>query len=97
MRCPPLPPGGDEVLTLFGAVRHRAVHTVKIMLFVPSERARASIHKVGRSRASFTMFGPVRLRVVWAASHELFVHFEGIRAITQGVYIFILCHITVTC
>ena len=42
MRCPPLPPGGDEVLRLFGAVRLRAVRTVKIMLFVPSERARAS-------------------------------------------------------
>ena len=31
-----------EVLTLFGAVLFRAVRTVKIMLFAPSERARAS-------------------------------------------------------
>ena len=31
-----------EVVTLFGAVLLRAVRTVKIMLFVPSERARDS-------------------------------------------------------
>ena len=42
MRCPPLPPEGDEVITLFGAVLLRAVRTVKVTLFVPSERARAS-------------------------------------------------------
>ena len=42
MRCPPQPPGGEEVLTLFGAVLLRALHTAKITLFVLSERARAS-------------------------------------------------------
>ena len=34
----------------------------------------------------FIMFGAVRLRAVWAAWYELFVHSERIRAVTQGVY-----------
>ena len=42
MRCPPLPPGGEEDMTLFGAVWLRAVRTVKSWLSVPSERIRAS-------------------------------------------------------
>ena len=41
------------------------------------------------------MFGAVRLRAVRAASHELFVHSERIRAATQGVYILNLCHVYV--
>ena len=42
LRCPQQLPGGEEALTLFGAVLLRAVCTVKVTLFVPSERARAS-------------------------------------------------------
>ena len=42
MRCPPLPPGGEEIITLFGAVWLRVVCTVVSELFVPSEKARAS-------------------------------------------------------
>ena len=66
MRCPPFPPGGDEVTTLFGAVRLRAVRTVESQLFVPSERARAS--SLGdEEQIKIIMFGAVRLRAVWAA------------------------------
>ena len=73
---------GDEVLTLFGAVRLRAVWTVRYILFIPSEM---TDHKVGRSGARFIMFGTVQLRAVQAASHELFVQSERIRAATQVV------------
>ena len=40
--CPPLPPGGGEVMTLFGAVLFRSVLTVFAKLFIHSERIRAS-------------------------------------------------------
>ena len=72
---------------LLGAVQLRAVRTVKITLFVPSERARAST-QAGRRGARLIMSGAVCLRDVRAASNELFVHSERIRAVTQGVYIY---------
>ena len=39
------------------------------------------------------MLGAVRLRAVWAAIYELFMHSERIRAVTQGVYMLNLCNI----
>ena len=39
------------------------------------------------------MFGAVWLRAVRAALHELFVHSERIRAVTQGVCILDLCNV----
>ena len=91
MRCPPLPPGGEVVITLFGAVRV-ASHE----LFVHSGRTRASTPG-DRASSRFNMFGAVRLRAVRAAAHELFVHSERIRAVTQGVYILICVVIIVMC
>ena len=75
-----------------GAVGHRAVRTVKIMLFVPLGELEP-VYKVERSRSRFTMFGAVRLRAVQVVSHELVVHSERIRAVIQGVYILNLCHV----
>ena len=79
-----MPPGGGEVITLFGAVLLRVVRAVFSKLFVPSERARAST--LGDvERIKIIMFGAVRLRTVRAVLYELFVHSERIRAVTQGV------------
>ena len=96
MRCPPLPLGGDEVVTLFGAVLLRAVRTVKSCCS-SSLRELETVHKEGRCGSRFIMFGAAWLRAVWAASRELFVHSERIRAVTQGVYILNLCSVIVLC
>ena len=91
MRCPPLLPGGEEVITLFGAVWLKVVCTVdQSCLCTVGELD--PVHQVTRSSSRFNMFRAVWLRAVRAASHELFVHSERIRAVTQGVYIPNLCH-----
>ena len=84
MRCPPLPPEGGEVWTLFGAVLLRADCTVYFKLFIRFERIRAST--LGDvEQIKIIMFGAVRLRAARTAFHELFVHSERTRAATQGV------------
>ena len=90
MRCPPLLPGGEEVITLVGAVRLRAIRTVDQSCSCTLGELEP-VHQVTRSSSRFNMLGDVRLRAVRAASHELFVHSERIRAATQGVYILNLC------
>ena len=84
-------PKGEEVRTLFaavrlGAVRLRAVRTVDQSCSCTLGELEP-VHQVKRSSSRFNMFGAVRLRAVWAAPHELFVHSERIRAAMQGVYI----------
>ena len=81
---------------LLGAVLLRAVPTVRLLCSFPL-RELETVHKVGRCGTRFIMFRAVRLRAVWAALHELFVHSERIRAVTQGVYVLNLCCIIVSC
>ena len=96
MRCPPLPPGGGEDMTLFGAVLFRVVCTVFFKLFIHFERIKTStIADVERSR--FIMLGAVCLRAVQAAQHELFVHSGRARAVTQGVHVLDLYKIVCYC
>ena len=94
MRCPPLPPGGGEDITLFGAVLLRVVRAVFYKLFIHFERVRTSaLGDVER----IIMSGAVWLRVVRAALYELFVHSGRIRAVTQGALAtccIILCYCT---
>ena len=92
MRCPPLPPGGGEVVTLFRAVLPRVV-----VQYLPSCSFTLGelelVHWATWSGSRFIMFGAVCLRAVWAALYELFVHSERTRAATQGVYMLNLCNI----
>ena len=92
MRCPPLPPGGGEAVTLFRAVLLRVV-----VQYLPSclftLRELELVHWVTWSRSRFIMFGAVCLRAVQAALYELFVHSERTRAATQGVDMLNLCNI----
>ena len=79
--------GRREVYVLCGAVRLRAVRTVDLRCLCPL-RELEPLHKVERSRSRFIMCGAVLLRAVRIVSHELFVHSERIRTITQGVCIY---------
>ena len=79
-----------EVFILFGAVLLRAVCTVNISCLCPLGELEP-LHKVERSGSSFIMCGAVQLRAVWIVSHELFVHSERIRPVTQGVCIYLIC------
>ena len=91
MRSPPLPPGGGEVVTLFRAVLPRVV-----VQYLPSCSFTLGelelVHSATWSGSRFIMFGAVRLRAIWAALYELFVHSERNRAATQGVYMLNLCN-----
>ena len=86
MRCPPLPPGGGEDITLFGAVLFRVVCAVFSKLFIHFERIRTRTLGDG-DLIKIIMFGAVRLRAVRAALYELFVHSGRIRAVTQGALV----------
>ena len=96
MRCPPLPPGGGEDMTLFGAVLFRVVCAAFSKLFIHFERIRTST--LGDvKQIKIIMSGAVRLRTVRAALYELFVHSGRIRTVTQGVHMTccVICYVIV--
>ena len=65
----------------------RAVRTVDLRCLCPLGELEP-LRKVERSRSRFIMCGAALLRAVRIVSHELFVHSERIRTVTQGVCIY---------
>ena len=93
-----MPPGGGEVITLFGAVLFRVICAVFFKLFIYFERIRANT--LGdRERIKIIMSGAVQLRAVRVALYELFVNSGRIRAMTLGALatccIFLCCCMSV--